>query len=327
LLVILGAVAAVVLVGGLLNWMFIASRFVSTEDAYIGASTARISAQVSGIIAEVPAAETRHVKAGDVLVVIDPADAKLAQERAQADYQRTLQHVRQYYAQASVAAAEVAARQSEFTRASTDFDRRQALAATGAVSGEELSAARGQRDAALANLNAAKSTLAVQNALIAGTKVENNPETLAAKAALDKANLDLSRTKILAPIDGVIVQNAAQVGQRVDSGTPLMSITPIADAYVDANFKEGQLRKVKVGQPVELKSDVYGGGVKYHGKVVGIGGGTGSSMALIPAQNATGNWIKVVQRLPVRIELDPKELHDHPLRVGLSTEATIDLAD
>lgn len=326
LLTILGGVVAVVVIGAGLNYVFFASRFVSTEDAYVGASTARISAQVAGIIAEVPTAETRHVKAGDVLVVIDPADAKLAQAQARANYQRTLQHVRQYYAQASVGASEVAARESDYARANTDYQRREALAQTGAVSGEELSATRGQRDAALANLNAAKAQLASQNALIAGTKIDTNPETLAAKAMLDKANLDVERTRILAPIDGVVVQNATQIGQRVESGTPLMSITPIANAYVDANFKEGQLRKVKIGQPVELESDIYGGSVKYHGKVVGLAGGTGSAFSVIPAQNATGNWIKVIQRVPVRIELDPAELEKNPLRVGMSMHATIDIS-
>lgn len=322
----LGGAVVVVLALVLLQWVFIGSHYVSTEDAYVGASTARISAQVGGVIAEVPVTETKPVKAGETLLIIDPADARLAQARAEAEYRRTVQHVRQFYAEEAGAAAQVAARQADLVRAETDFTRRSTLAETGAVSGEELSSARAARDAAKANLAAAQQVLASQRALTQGSRVETNPETLAARAALDAANLALSRTKVVAPIDGVVVQNATQIGQRVEPGTPLMSIAPISNAYVDANFKEGQLRKMRVGQPVELESDVYGGGVKYHGTVTGIGGGTGSAFAVIPAQNATGNWIKVIQRVPVRIKLDSAELAKNPLRVGMSMHATVNVS-
>lgn len=322
----LGAGVAVVAVLAALQWVLIGSHYVSTEDAYVGASTARISAQVAGVIAEVPISETRPVKAGETLLVIDPADAKLAQARAEAEYRRAIQHVRQFYAEEAGASAQVAARQADLVRAETDFDRRSTLAQTGAVSGEELSSARAARDAAKANLAAAQQMLASQRALTQGTRVDTNPETLAAKAALDAANLNLSRTKVVSPIDGIVVQNATQIGQRVEPGTPLMSIAPISDAYVDANFKEGQLRKMRIGQPVELKSDVYGGRVKYHGIVTGIGGGTGSAFAVIPAQNATGNWIKVIQRVPVRIKLQREELAKNPLRVGMSMHATVNVS-
>ena len=224
-------------------------------------------------------------------------------------------------------------------KAKVDYDRRQALAASGAVSGDELTvaktaytnaqAAQAGAEAALgqavAAQKAAESQLIAQQVQTQGS-VDANPQVAAARAALNTAKLDLERATLRAPVDGVVTRRQVQVGQRVQVGTPLMTLVPTAQVYVDANFKEAQLRKVQVGQLATLESDLYGGGVKYHGKVVGLSGGTGSAFALIPAQNATGNWIKVVQRLPVRIQLDPKELAQHPLRVGLSMKAKIDLS-
>jgi len=201
------------------------------------------------------------------------------------------------------------------------------LSESGAISREQLTTARAAAAAAEANLTAARETLQAQAELVRGVGVADHPETLAARAALEKAKLDLSRTVIRAPIDGIIAQRKAQVGQTVQPGQTLMTVTPIAQAYVDANFKEGQLKQVEVGQPVELTSDLYGSRIVYHGKVAGMGGGTGSAFAIIPAQNATGNWIKVVQRVPVRVALDPAEMAAHPLRVGLSMTATIDTAN
>lgn len=322
----LGAGVAALAVIFALQWTLVGSHYQSTEDAYVGAATSRLSAQVGGVIADVPVHDGQAVKAGDVLVAIDPADAKLAVARAEADFSSAVQRVRRYYADVGVAGAQVAARQADLLRAQTDFDRRAALGKTGAVSGEELSSARAARDAARSNLIAAQQQLVSQRALVAGTKLMDNPEVLAAKAALDSARLDLERTTIRAPVSGIVVQNSAVVGQRVAPGVALMSVAPIADAYVDANFKEGQLRKMKVGQPVELKSDLYGGSVKYHGRITGIGGGTGSAFAIIPAQNATGNWIKVIQRVPVRIQIDPAELQKNPLRVGMSMHAKVDIS-
>jgi len=217
---------------------------------------------------------------------------------------------------------------------------REQLASGGAVSGEELTSARSAFAAARAALaqagaavtmaestrGAAIGDLAANNALVAGSTEESDPGVLAAKAKLDAARLDLDRTVIRAPIDGVVSRRQVQIGQRVTQGTPIMTIIPLAQVYVDANFKERQLRRVRPGMAATVTADIYGGSVVYHGKVVGFSGGTGSSMAMIPAQNATGNWIKVVQRLPVRIALDPKELREHPLRVGLSTEVEIDLS-
>lgn len=309
------------------HWMLVGSHYVSTDNAYVDASTAQINAQVSGQVLEVMVEDTQAVRAGQVLAVIDPADARLNFQRAEADYRRTLQRVRQYYAQEASTLAQARARQAELARAETDYNRRRALAQTGAVSGDELTATRAAYESARANLAAANENLEAQRVLIRGQSAENHPETAAARAAMETARLALDRTTIRAPIDGVVTQLTAQVGQRFEIGQPLMIIAPLQDAYVDANFKEGQLRRVRIGQPVELHADLYGDDVTYHGRVEGLGGGTGSAFAVIPAQNATGNWIRVVQRVPVRISLDPRELAEHPLRVGLSMEARIDVRD
>jgi len=315
---------AKIAIGFGISYALVGSHYVSTDNAYVDASTAQINAQVSGQVLQVMVSDTQTVRAGDIIAVIDPADAQLNYQRAEADYRRTLQRVRQYYAQEASAAAQVSARQAELARAETDYARRRALAQTGAVSGDELTAARAAYDSARANLVAANENLEAQRALTRGQSAESHPETAAARAAMETAQLSLDRTTIRAPIDGVVTQLTAQVGQRFEIGQPLMIIAPLQDAYVDANFKEGQLRHVRIGQPVELHADLYGDRVTYHGRVEGLGGGTGSAFAVIPAQNATGNWIRVVQRVPVRISLDPRELAEHPLRVGLSMEARID---
>jgi membrane fusion protein (multidrug efflux system) len=347
----LAIVAAVILYG--LYWMLVSSHYVSTDDAYVGADVAQVTPLVAGAVKDVRVADTQAVKNGDVLVQIDPADAALSVARADADYQRSIRMVRGDLATQDSLSAQVAARGADISRARAqvesaradlakakiDFDRRQALAASGAVSAEELTsakaayanmqasvaAAEAAQAQAEASQKAAQGQLAAQQAVNLGT-VDANPQVASARAALDSAKLDLERTTIRAPIDGVVTHRQVQVGQRVPVGAQLLTIVPVGQLYVDANFKESQLRKVAVGQPVTLESDLYGGGVKYHGKVVGLSGGTGSAFALIPAQNATGNWIKVVQRLPVRIALEPAELRDHPLRVGLSMKATVDIS-
>jgi membrane fusion protein (multidrug efflux system) len=354
LFAILGAVLLIAAVGYFFYWLLIGSHYVSTDNAYVGADVAQVTPLVSGAVTDVRVADTQPVKKGDVLVVIDPEDTKVAAERADAQYQQAVRQVRESFATTDQLAAQVAARNADLERAKAqlasseadvakakiDLDRRQALAVSGAVSGEELTTAKNAYQTAVANLaatkaagaqavankKAAEAQLAAQSALTTGTTAENNPEAQAAKAALDAAKLDQSRTVILAPIDGVIAKRAVQVGQRVAAGAMLMTVVPLDQLYVDANFKEVQLRKVRLGQPVTLKSDKYGGGVVFHGRVAGIGGGTGSAFAVIPAQNATGNWIKVVQRLPVRIRLDGQELRAHPLEVGLSMDAKIDIA-
>lgn len=318
---------AKIAIGFGVHWALVSSHYVSTDNAYVDAATAQINAQVSGQILEVRVADTQMVRQGDVLAVIDPADAQLNLTRAEAEYRRTLQRVRQYYAQEAASLAQVGARRAELARAEADFARRRALAQTGAVSGEELTLTRTAYEAARANLVAAEQNLEAQRALTRGGNAENHPETAAARAAFETAQLAMERTTIRAPIDGIVTQLSAQVGQRIEISQPLMIVAPLQEAYVDANFKEGQLGHVRPGQPVELTSDLYGGDVVYHGRVEGLGGGTGSAFAVIPAQNATGNWIKVVQRVPVRVSLDPAELAEHPLRVGLSMEARIDVRE
>ena len=319
-------------------WLLIGSKHVETDDAYVQASSAQITALVSGPLVQVPIHETLPVKQGQVLAVIDPSDYRLAVDRARADLEQAERRVRQYFANDEALSAQTDARnadiapQAELRRAEVEYGRRKGLAGQGAVSGDELTAAettlttaRAALAQARANAAAANQQQRAANVLIEGRDVAGNPEVAAARARLAQAELDLARTVIRSPTDGVVTRNTIEVGQRVQPGAALMTVVPIQRAYVDANFKEGQLRKVKVGQPVTLTSDLYGSGVKFHGRVQGFSGGTGSAFAVIPAQNATGNWIKVVQRVPVRVALDPKELAQHPLRVGLSMTAEIDI--
>jgi membrane fusion protein (multidrug efflux system) len=334
--------AAVVLVGGLawwFYWLLVGSRHVETNNAYVQASTATVTALVSGPLISVPVNETQPVSKGQVLAVIDPADQQLAVDTARADLDQAERKVRQYFANDRALVAQTDARRSdvgraeaELRRAEVEYARRKGLAAAGAVSGDELTAAetilasaRATLAQARANTVAATEQQRAANVLVAGSGVASNPEVKAAHARLAQAELDLARTVVRAPTAGVVTNSNIEIGQRVQPGTVLMTIVPVQRAYVDANFKEGQLRKVRIGQPVTLTSDLYGGGVKFKGKVVGFSGGTGSAFAVIPAQNATGNWIKVVQRVPVRISLDARQLAKHPLRVGMSMMADIDV--
>jgi membrane fusion protein (multidrug efflux system) len=306
-------------------WYWVGQRYISTDDAYVGADTAQITPQLGGTVRQVLVSDTAHVKRGQVLVQLDPADARLELAQAQAAYGQAVRHVQQYVANADGADATVAARASDYQRASENYQRRVVLARDGVIAQEQLTNARNDFESSRANLAAAQQSLASQQALIRGTDTNHNPEVLAAKAALDKAQLDVDRTVIRAPFDGVVAQKSAQIGQRVQVGQVLMSVVPVNRVYVDANFKEGQLAEMHPGQAVTLTSDVYGSDVVFHGRVQGLSGGTGSAFAVIPAQNATGNWIKVVQRLPVRVALNPSELVEHPLQVGLSMAATIDV--
>lgn len=333
-------------------YALVGSHHVETDNAYVAADSAQITPLVGGPVRAVQVHNTQAVRRGDVLVTLDDSDARIALASAQADLARAERRVRGYLATDDSLAAQIAAReadqsraaaslasaQADLERARIDLERRKALTVNGAVSGDELTraqnafanaqaawtSAKAAQVQAQANRAAATASLAANAAMTAGTTVETNPEVASARARVEQARLDLDRTVIRAPIDGLVTRRNVQIGQRVAPGATLMQIVPIAQAYVDANFKEGQLRKVAIGQPVQLKADLYGGSVTYHGKVVGLSGGTGSAFALIPAQNATGNWIKVVQRLPVRIALDPAELKANPLRVGLSMTADID---
>ncbi|MBJ8470681.1 MULTISPECIES: EmrA/EmrK family multidrug efflux transporter periplasmic adaptor subunit [Acinetobacter] len=352
----LGFFALILLIAAILYaiWALFLNNSVSTDNAYVGAETAQLTSMVSGQVAQVLVKDTQTVHRGDVLVRIDDRDAKIALAQAEAELAKAKRQYKQTAANSSSlnsqvvvradeinsAKAQVAQAQADYDKAALELNRRAQLAASGAVSKEELTKAQSAVETAKAGLElakaglaqasssrkAAESTLAANEALIQGVSETSTPDVQVAQAHVEQAQLDLERTVIRAPVDGVVTRRNIQVGQRVAPGTSMMMIVPLNDLYVDANFKESQLKKVRPGQAVTLTSDLYGDDVEYHGKVMGFSGGTGSAFALIPAQNATGNWIKVVQRLPVRIALDPKELAEHPLRVGLSMEAKVDLS-
>lgn len=336
-----------------LIWKFVFHNTVTTDNAYVGAETASITSMVTGQVAEVFTSDTKQVKKGDLLVQIDPRDAEIAVAQAQAELLKAQRQFKQTQANSSSlssqiyvssdviqsAVAQVAKAKADLVKAQDDYNRRVQLSSSGAISKEELSTSKASLNTAKAAFDvaqaglaqakssqkAAQSNLEANEALIRGANEQSTPDVLVAQAKLKQALLDLERTQIKAPLDGVVTRRNIQVGQRVSPGTSLMMIVPENQLYVDANFKESQLEKVRAGQKVTLTSDLYGDSVEYTGTIVGFSGGTGAAFALIPAQNATGNWIKVVQRLPVRIQLDPKELAKHPLRVGLSMEAKVDL--
>lgn len=350
----LGLAVALAAAGYGLWYLVVGRNHVGTDNAYVNAEMAQITPLVSATVTAVHVKDTQFVKAGTVLVELDPANARIAYAQAEADLAAARRRFRQTVATSGALSAQVSARvadiaqaaahldasRAELDKARVDLQRRETLAGSGAVSGEELTSARRAWSSARASVAAAQAAvaqaqsgrtaasgqLAANDAMVSGLSEETDPGVLAAKARLEAARLDLLRTTIKAPIDGVVTRRQVQVGQRVAQGVPIMTVIPMASVYVDANFKERQLRRVRVGQPAEVTADIYGSDVTYHGKVAGIGGGTGAAMAIIPAQNATGNWIKIVQRLPVRIELDPREVAAHPLRVGLSTEVTIDVS-
>lgn len=330
------------------------SHHAETDNAYVGADVAQVTSQLAAPVSAVLVEDTQQVRRGDVLVRLDDTDAKIAVANAEANLATAIRKVQGLHATDSGLGAQIAARaadqgkasasvaaaQADLAKARIDLQRRQGVASTGAVSQDELTSVRTAYDNAAAALRSAEAAQAqaaaarmaavgdrdANRALIANSTVDNNPEVLAARAALQQAQVDLSRTVIRAPIDGVVSKRQVQIGQRVQPGSLLMTVVPVQAAYVDANFKEVELKKVKPGQPVKLTSDLYGDAVLFHGTVTGFSGGTGAAFALVPAQNATGNWIKVVQRLPVRVQLDPRELAAHPLRVGLSMNVDVNVS-
>lgn len=352
---LLGLGLAVVVIVGIyfLYEMFIANLSVSTDNAYVAGETAEVTPLTSGRVIEVFVTDTQPVRRGQILFRLEDADQRIALAQAQAQLDYAKRNFGQSLAnsdalgaaadasttQIGAAQAKLASAQAALVKAQTDYNRRASLAGSGAVSAEELTAAREALSSAQAAEHEAQAGLAsarassvsarrqqeASRALIRGANSETAPQVLLAKAQVENAKLALARTVIRAPIDGVVARRTIQVGQKVENGQAAMSIVPVDQLYVDANFKEDQLGKVRSGQSAKLTSDFYGYDVVFHGKVVGFAGGTGAAFSLIPAQNATGNWIKVVQRLPVRIELDPQELKQHPLRIGLSMEAKIDL--
>ena len=322
---------------GIYDWM-VNSHFEETDNAYVQGNLVQIAPQTAGTVQSILADDTDYVKEGQPLVRLDPADAKVAFEQAKANLAQAVRQVRTLYVNNGSYTAQIAQRQAEVSkakndllRAQSDLKRRQALTGNGAVSKEELSHAQSQVDAAQAAVsasqaavNTAREQLASNQSLTEGISVADHPNVLAAAAKMREAYLAMQRNELVSPVSGVVGKRSVQVGQRVAPGTPLMTVVPMNQLWVEANFKENQLRNLRLGQPVKMTADLYGKKVEYSGTVEGLGVGTGSAFSLLPAQNATGNWIKVVQRVPVRITLDPKELAAHPLRIGLSTTVTVD---
>jgi len=337
LLVVVLAAAALVSV----YYLMFVRGYVSTDNAYVNGNIVQVTAQTGGTVIAVNADETDAVTAGSALVNLDPVDAKVMLARAENALARSVREIRGTFASTEGLNAFVKARQAdvararaEVARASQDVERRVALAGEGGVSAEELAHARSALIGAEASLSAAlaAATEAGQNltaneARIEGSVVATNPAVLQAAAELKEAYIAFKRTTVLAPTTGIVAKRGAQLGARVQPGQMLATIVPLTEVWVDANFKEAQLKTLRIGQPVTLEADFYGSSVEYHGKVAGLGAGTGSAFSVLPAQNATGNWIKVVQRVPVRIALDPAELEAHPLRIGLSMAATVDTRD
>ncbi|MGE5615477.1 MAG: HlyD family efflux transporter periplasmic adaptor subunit [Bacillota bacterium] len=299
----------------------------STDDAYVNGNVVQITSQVPGTVVRIAADDTDFVKAGTPLVQLDTADAKVALEEAESNLAKTVRQVRNLYATSGQLAATVQQHEAELARAQEDLARREKLAASGFISSEALQHERTSLRAADAAATAAKQQLAAHQALVEHTTIDDHPDVKSAAARVHEAYLAYARTTLPAPVSGYVAKRSVQLGQRVAAGAPLMAVVPLDDVWVDANFKEGQLKSMRVGQPVTLSADLYGSRFEYHGKVVGFGAGTGGAFALLPAQNASGNWIKIVQRVPVRIALDHGELAAHPLQVGLSMQVNVDTHD
>ncbi len=303
LAVVLGGVAFIGIAYG--AWWGLSLRYhESTDDAYVSGNVVQITPQIAGTVVAIDADDTQFVKAGQPLVELDRADAKVALDQAEAQLAKTVREVRTLFATSAQLQAAVEVRVSDMARANEDLARRERLASSGAISSEELQHARNASNGAKAALLAAQQELAANRARVDRTTIDNHPDVRNAAARVREAYLTYSRTELPAPVAGFVAKRSVQLGQRVSTGTPLMAIVPLDQVWIDANFKEPQLANMRVGQPVTLTADVYGGKVDYHGKVAGFGAGTGSAFALLPAQNATGNWIKIVQRVPVRIALD-----------------------
>ena len=340
---VLTTVAVVVLIGlawGGYEW-YIGRHEEATDNAYVQGNVIQITPQVGGTVTAIMADDTDFVKAGQPLVQLDPADAKVALEQAEANLAQAVRQVRALYANNGSLGAQITLRESdtakaktEIARATDDLNRRQSLAGNGAVSKEEMNHAQSQLDnaknalaSAQAGVAAARAQLTGNQAMTEGTSIASHPSVLVAAARVREAYLALHRAALPAPVDGYVAKRTVQLGQRVAAGAPVMSLIALNQLWVDANFKEVQLRNIRIGQPVTLTADLYGRKVEYKGTVAGLGAGTGAAFALLPAQNATGNWIKVVQRVPVRVTLDPQQVAQNPLRVGLSMEATVNVTD
>ncbi|MHC8351873.1 HlyD family secretion protein [Pseudomonas sp. RT4P38] len=328
--VMLVVLAIVVILAGVGVWgyhEFYGRWNESTDDAYVNGNVVEITPLVTGTVVSIGADDGDLVHEGQVLINFDPNDAEVGLQSAQANLARTVRQVRGLYSNVDGMKAQVNAQQAEVQKAQDNFNRRKNLAAGGAISQEELSHARDDLTSAQNALANAKQQLKTTSALVDETVVSSHPDVMSAAAQLRQAYLNNSRSTLIAPVTGYVAKRSVQLGQRVQPGTALMAVIPLDQLWIDANFKETQLRDMRIGQPVDIEADLYGSDVKYSGTIDSLGAGTGSAFALLPAQNATGNWIKIVQRVPVRIHINAEELAKHPLRVGLSTQVDVNLRD
>ena len=328
--VMLLALAVVVLlaIAGVWAYHEFIGRFnESTDDAYVNGNVVEITPLVTGTVVSIGADDGDLVQEGQVLVNFDPNDAEVGLQSAKAKLARTVRQVRGLYSNVDGMKAQVNAQQAEVQKAQDNYNRRKNLAQGGAISQEELSHARDDLTSAQNALANAKQQLKTTSALVDDTVVSSHPDVMSAAADLRQAYLTNARSTLIAPVTGYVAKRTVQLGQRVQPGTALMAVIPLDQLWIDANFKETQLRDMRIGQPVDIEADIYGSDVKYSGTVDSLGAGTGSAFALLPAQNATGNWIKIVQRVPVRIHINAEELARHPLRVGLSTNVEVNLHD
>ncbi|NDL65465.1 efflux RND transporter periplasmic adaptor subunit [Acerihabitans arboris] len=324
LFILLAVVIAAAIVFGLYYWLH-GRFFESTDDAYVTGNLVQITPQVSGTVTAIAADDGDFVKQGQVLVRLDPSDTIVSQETAEANLAKVVRQVRGLYSNVDNYKAMVAASKIQLQRARDDYQRRANLARDGAISQEELSHSRDALTSAETSLTSSQQQLSTTFALVDDTTISSHPDVKVAAAQLRQAYLNNVRSTMVAPVSGYVAKRSVQVGSRVQPGSALMAVVPLDQIWIDANFKETQLVKMRIGQPVEIDADLYGGDITYRGKVESLGVGTGSAFSLLPAQNASGNWIKIVQRLPVRIRLEPDHLDKFPLRIGLSTNVTVNL--
>jgi membrane fusion protein (multidrug efflux system) len=324
---ILGALVLIGAVAYGVYWFLHGRFFESTDDAYVAGNVVTITSKENATVLALHADSTQTVRQGQLLVEMDPAITSVNLQAAEANLARVVRTVRAQFSRTDASSAALNQARVNLAQAQGDFTRRQKAFSTESVSAEELAHARDAVAAAQAAVRTAEGSLHQSRATIEGADVAHNPDVLSAEAQLRAAAIVYGHMRLVAPLDGVIAQRTVQAGQQVAAGTPLMAVVPLSSVWIDANFKEVQLARMRVGQPVTVKADIYGGGVTYHGHIEGLGAGSGSAFALLPPQNASGNWIKIVQRVPVRVALDPDELRDHPLRVGLSVTVDADVHD
>ncbi|WP_275554470.1 HlyD family efflux transporter periplasmic adaptor subunit [Mixta sp. Marseille-Q2659] len=319
--------AVFICIGVYAAFVYMGKNDVTTEDAYVEGNIVPVSSQISGTVVKINADNTDYVKQGDVLVGINQTDSRIALDKASAQLASSIRSVRNQFATVEELKAAIAVKQSDYNQALGDFKRRSGLSRKYVISEEDMSHSSDAVNSAKAALQVAQRQYQAELTLTDNTTPDTHPDVLTAKAALRSAYIDYHRTKVVAPVSGFIAQRTVQVGQHLSAGSSLMSVIPLDDVWVTANFKETQMGQLRTDQPVTLVSDAYGGKITYHGKVMGVEPGTGSAFSLLPASNATGNWIKVVQRVPVRIELDKKEVEKYPLRPGLSMKVSVNVTN